>query len=38
MTTDDKNFVARIERKFEKSIWTDWFSLQVRFNMALLGW
>ena len=26
------NFVARTERKFEKSIWVDWFSLQVQYS------
>jgi hypothetical protein len=30
MTKDDKNFVARTERRFEKSISVDCFSLQVR--------
>ena len=34
-TKDDKNFVERTERKFEKSI--DFFSLQVSFKMALWG-
>ena len=37
MTKVDKNFVARTEKKFEKSIGVDWFTSQVRSNMALLG-
>ena len=35
MIKDDKNFAARTERNFEKLICVDWFSLQVRSNMAL---
>ena len=35
MTKVDKNFVARTEKKLEKSIWIDWFPKQVRFNIAL---
>ena len=39
MTKIDKNFVAKTERKFGKSIRVDWFSLQVKFtgNVALGG-
>ena len=37
MTTDEKTFVERIDRKFEKSIWVNRLFLQVRLNLTLWG-
>ena len=37
MTKIDKNFVAKTERKFGKSIRVDWFSLQVHWQCGTRG-